>query len=698
MIDVNSILQENEYRKAEKAKEYDPISGLNCCGERFAIIVPEKKPYTFYLPIEMKDLKAIKLLQTYGSITEVLKNETKSRKPKEDEIDFFWYKICEERYKYDFEFYAVSCCWIIDKETANYIRFKPNPAQRMLIRALEKQRLEGRQINIIILKAKQMGFTTLIQMYMQWIQIVLKKNWNSAICAHELTAAINIRSMYDNSIRMMPPVGGEKKTICSFGGTTNIKQIPERGCRITVGTAQNPESIRSQDLKMIHLSEMAFYPETIGNNPELLESSMISSLTDGQNTMVIRESTANGVGNYFYNQWQKAKRGETAYEPIFAPWFMIDLYSEPFEDNKFYLHNGKKKKGTVADFILTLNDYERNLWNNYKLCTLENLNWRRMKASTMPNESKMRQEYPSDDIEAFQDSGNPVFKAEEIEALRKDCKPPQVVGVLSSKCSPALAITDPQRRSEILMDLSFVPDKEATNAVLYGTEKDRIKKGENKLHVWVMPDTSIKVKNRYVVSFDPQKGLSDSADYGVIKVFDRYWMMHGEGVEVVALFYGHIDKDITIWIAAQIAKWYNNALLVVESNTYDSDIKEDDTEFIFETIKQYYGNLYSRTPTDKIQEGVPVKYGFNTNRKTKPTLIETFTAVVREKGYTERDHETLNEARVFEYKPDGSTGAKGSNHDDRLMATMIGIYVCYKLPLPSLVVPKEIISTKKIVW
>jgi hypothetical protein len=162
-------------------------------------------------------------------------------------------------------------------------------------------------------------------------------------------------------------------------------------------------------------------------------------------------------------------------------------------------------------------------------------------------------------------------------------------------------------------------------------------------------------------------------------------MAHGGGPEVVALFYGHIDKDITIWIAAQVAKFYNNALLVVESNVYDSGLdvgKEEEAEFIFDMIADFYPNLYSRTPAEKIMEGYPAKYGFRTDKNTKPMLISHFSGVIREKGYEERDEETINEGRVFENKPNGKTGAKEGQHDDRIMCTMIGLYVCYKLPLP----------------
>lgn len=161
--------------------------------------------------------------------------------------------------------------------------------------------------------------------------------------------------------------------------------------------------------------------------------------------------------------------------------------------------------------------------------------------------------------------------------------------------------------------------------------------------------------------------------------------MCGGKPEVVAEWRGQIDKDITIWIAAQIAKYYNNALLVVESNTYDTTIKEDDNEFIFDTIAEYYDNLYSRTPADQIRDGIPAKYGFNTNKSTKPMIIANYVVMLREKGYVERNGAALDEARVYEQKQNGSFGAKDGKHDDILMTRMIGCYICYELPIPAII-------------
>ena len=57
---------------------------------------------------------------------------------------------------------------------------------------------------------------------------------------------------------------------------------------------------------------------------------------------------------------------------------------------------------------------------------------------------------------------------------------------------------------------------------------------KNSLKVWVMPDASEKVRDRYVVVIDVGKGKSDAADNSDVVVFDRYWQKDGGVPEVAA--------------------------------------------------------------------------------------------------------------------------------------------------------------------
>jgi len=57
-------------------------------------------------------------------------------------------------------------------------------------------RTAGKPIRLILLKARQWGGSTLVQIYMAWIQLVHCRNWNSVICAHLKESAANIKGMY----------------------------------------------------------------------------------------------------------------------------------------------------------------------------------------------------------------------------------------------------------------------------------------------------------------------------------------------------------------------------------------------------------------------------------------------------------------------------------------------------------------------
>src|SRR5690606_34726975 len=83
------------------------------------------------------------------------------------------------RLTHDFEFWASTTVRIKPKEGGDFIPFILNKPQRKLLAKLESQRLADKPIRQIILKARQWGGSTLVQIYMAWIQLRHKTNWNS---------------------------------------------------------------------------------------------------------------------------------------------------------------------------------------------------------------------------------------------------------------------------------------------------------------------------------------------------------------------------------------------------------------------------------------------------------------------------------------------------------------------------------------
>jgi hypothetical protein len=206
-----------------------------------------------------------------------------------------------------------------------------------------------------------------------------------------------------------------------------------------------------------------------------------------------------------------------------------------------------------------------------------------------------------------------------------------------------------------------------------------------------LPNEPDHVTNRYLVVVDIG-GRSNSADWSVIVVFDRLFMVDGGKPSVVAQWYGHIDIDILAWKAAQIASLYDNALLVIESNTLETHDRErqvdgDQSLFILNLIKDVYPNLYARKQSEEdIRTSQPRKYGFHTNVATKPMIISTLTKVIREGAYVERDVRCCDEYNTYERRQNGSFGAIVGKHDDLLMTRAIGLHICYReMDMPSIV-------------
>ncbi len=687
-MNPSAIKKKNAERRACLNEDYNQVTGVGCNGERFLFSLSDSPIGDIWIPVEMKDIEAVRILSAAGSIYSWLDGMSVGEEERGELFFQTWTAFCELRMDYDFEYFAYSAETIKDKITGSPGSFCLNRGQRKLLNSLENMRKGGLPIRVILLKARQWGGSTLTQMYMYWVQVKLRMNWNSVICAHTRDAAINIRAMYKLCVDEMSPLNGEVYDITPFEGAVNVKQIEKRGCRITVGSAESPESVRSQDVKMAHFSEVAYYPKTANTNAKQLVTSIVSSIPLQPYTMVVYESTANGVGDFFHSEYVRAHEGLSSYEAVFVSWFENgDLYTSEFE-GFYYDHNGRRQKGGADEFIGEMSDYELNLFSAHEDVTLEHLNWYRQMKSQL--EDDMQKEYPSDWIEAFQHSGEMAFRADDIEKLRDGCSvPPIAVGVMTADGDAAMSKMGNIPMRSLVSGVRFVEDGSLLDIACSRSMDAKVKerKLNNKLLIWSHPEKGLAVKRRYIVVFDPARGVTGGADWGVIVVLDRYWRMYGGKTEVVAEWRGHADKDIAAWTAVQIAKYYDDALLVIESNTFDSDYrKEDDTEFILKTISDYYGNLYSRTDATKVKEGAPLKYGFHTNKTTKPAIISDYVSTLREGSYIERSSRTLDQARVYERKENGSYGSKEGFHDDDLITRMIGLYVDFReLRLPELV-------------
>lgn len=644
------IVKENLERLKKIRRPYSQITGQGSVAvERVRFVQYDFPVKELWLPAEFAATGFCRSIMALGMrryIVEVMKTGYSRRLE-----NLLYIEFCRERMKHDFEFWAYMCAKISPKGGGADISFSLNRAQReYYLPVLERLRTEGKPIDVILLKARQWGGSTLTQIYMLWIQLVHRKNWNSVICGDVESQSNIVCGMISKVISNYPSwaSGGKKVETRPYEGSSKTRVISSSGCMYSVGSAQKPDSLRSQNISMAHLTEVGIWKATKGKKPEDLVQSIFGSVVSGPYTMKVLESTAKGVGNYFHRTWLSAKAGKNNFTPAFIPWFVIDLYSEKMEYKDYF------------GFIATMDEYEHFLFSIG--ATLEAIAWYRKKKTEITEEWRMCSEYPSTAEEAFQSTGRRFFPIRYVQNARSTCVEPSFFGEFHG---------DDDKGPNAFSHLEF-------------RKMQNTKDGDGVLWVWCLPDAAEDYRDRYVVSVDIG-GVGDDADYSSIKVLDRLPMCDGGVPEVVAEWHGHIEHDLLIWKAAQIAYAYGEALLVVESNTLETEGTEGDNfEYVLDEIVDYYPNLYSRTSSEQIRQGAPVKYGFHTNVSTKPLVLNFLKACMRDMLYIERCMDSTFEMDNFEIKEDGkTTGAVEGNHDDRVMSTAICVYVAYKMPLPS---------------
>lgn len=685
--EVIEILKENDKRNADVYQKFDPISGIGSIGERVEVLIDGFPLETQCIPVEMLSIPLVKLLIKCGSIIKFLTEELEVEYSEEDRL-----KVIEQfvrlRCRYDFAFWAALYVYIKNKGGGDDVLFRLTRPQRKFVERLEKLRKANKPIRIVLLKARQWGGSTTSQLYMAWLQLIHKVGLNSLIIAHQGAGSDEIKDMFDRMIKAYPitmlyklgeTYNENESKLVGVGHSGSIHRVPQRNCKIKIGTAERPDSCRGGDYNLVHLSEVGLWKTTDGKKPEDIVRSACSGILLKPYTMIVYESTANGTGNFFQREYDAAKRGTSQFEAMFVSWFDIEQYSLSFENENekadFAVWLWKNRNnGSASSARAESGKYLWWLWEQG--ATLEAINWYVQERAKYNEHAPMASEYPSDDVEAFVHSGERVFDKYKVDEFRASCKPPKYIGDVYA---------DGDSGKDALKNLRFAED---TQGLLW---------------IWDLPEIDDKeiVTNRYLTIVDIG-GRSKKADWSVILVIDRLFMLDGDRPEVVAQWYGHIDMDILAWKAAQIAAFYDNSLLVIESNTLETHDKErqvdgDLSHFILNQIKDVYPNLYARKQTeDEIREGLPRKYGFHTNVATKPMIISTLIKVIREHLYTERDERCLDEYVVYEKKQNGAFGAIIGKHDDLLMTRAIGLHICFfEMPIPTIVMRVNMRVPKK---
>ena len=467
----------------------------------------------------------------------------------------------------------------------------------------------------IILKARQMGFTTYIAARM-FKDTICTPNTHSMMIAQDEVNAKRIfqiiKRYYDNLPPFLKPVATSDST-----SELNWGSI---GSSFFVGWAGSKKIGRGGTLNNVHASEAAFWE----NAGEIVAGLMQSVPEDGN---IFIESTANGVGNYFQEEYNAAEEGDSVFSPRFFPWFTEPTYRAKF------LANGKEFFITEEEeYLAELYglDQEQLIWRRNKIMEL-----RRAQSGGESELGTFVQEYPSNAHEAFISSGATFFDTKFIDA--------EIIPNLTTPLE-----TSPPPQYKLLKRIQNEP--------------------HSKFEIFERPLTG----HKYILSADTAEGLNHDgkADFCSADVID--FSTH----EQVGHIRGKWEPHEYAGILAELGTWYNMGLIVVERNNHGHSVLNSlINHYSYPLQEKDCSGVYLHSeydPTKKKQP--PAKPGFPTNVKTKALAINSITELVFDAGLKINSRGTANELRNFCKLPGGRWGCI-IGHDDCVMSLAVGCAV-----------------------
>ena len=517
----------------------------------------------------------------------------------------------------------------IKKKDTEVALLKINQPQQKFYDVLKRQSEAGKPMRVIILKARQMGFSTLTEAIL-FKRTATRANVTSGIIAHKDDATTNLFNMSKLYLQELPEqlkpetrASNAKEIIFDNRTGTGLRS------KIKCMTAGGDGVGRSDTFQNLHLSEVSSW-----NNAKEILDGLLQAVPNKPDTLVVIESTAKGY-DYFKELWDKACAGENDFEPLFCAWWELDEYRMP------------------ADNIV-LTEEEKELKKLYSLDN-EQIAWRRwcIRNNCGGDINTFKQEYPACPEEAFLASGECIFD--------KD--------IVISQIERNRPLISGWKRGEFEYKKTILPVRNANGEVV-ATEKRIsdicfVEKENGLITIHEEPQVrtnkqgEITEMRQYSIGGDTA-GLGD--DYYTAKVVGN------DNLQTAATLHKQrIDEDKYADQLYCLGWYYHWALIGIETNYSYVPTRE--------LAELNYPNLYQRERLDTTYKEMQKVLGFETNKTTKQVILQALIVAVRDNPATECDINTLKEMLTFVRKENGKQEAQEGYHDDLVMAKAIANFV-----------------------
>lgn len=486
-------------------------------------------------------------------------------------------------------------------------------AQRPYIAEIQRQYNQGKPVRIIVLKARQLGISTATEACL-FLWCFFHRGSNGLVLSYEDGQAQELFQMTKTYWDKWPH---HHLYTLQYSTKRQLRWL-ETGSQIRVATAKNAGGVRGSTVHALHASEVAFWAD-----PDTLWTGMKQTIPNRHKTIVVLESTANGIGNFFHNTWLSAQEGESEFVPMFFPWFLHPAYRmETTINTKLELDADERRYLRLFLQPVALGDgFSAPLTIDQ---AYQCIAWRRWGIVNQANGDLLNfmQEYPATDDEAFISTGKPIFSPLKL----KECFDEQ-------KGITGRLYRDGVGRVQFIDD----PAGEFT--------------------VYKRPGR-VRRTDRFFVSGDPSETVA--GDPACIQVLDR------KTLEQVAVWHGrttgvHFAREMIL-----VGNFYHHAMLCPE-------VEGGGQACMGALTVSGYDNLWLDKRPDRIKSSATV-YGWSTNWHRKQWCIGFLQRLVVDCSLTLHDRKTYNQMQRYVQHENGEWGNADANiHDDSVMALAIGV-------------------------
>ena len=503
----------------------------------------------------------------------------------------------------------------IKTKAGELVKFKLNRIQQKVLAKIRSIMAKNKPVRLWILKARQTGISTLVEAII-YAFTSQRKATNSLVVADDIDGAnyiFGMQKLFQETLynHLKPQIKHSNEKKLEFEKTHS---------QVLIDTSDNLNAGRKFTFRTVHLSEVAYFKD--------LRSLMLGlnqSVPNLPNTMIIGETTANGIGNQFYDEWISCQNGYSDWETLFIPWFDVEEYSTPLEGGQLYPIEGinfatptEKEKFLVDEKLLK---------DRYTLAN-EQVNWRRWCIVNNCNKSvqSFNQEYPDSPETAFISTGDLFFNKEALKTQKIE------------KSKAVGNIVQEEGRHIFREDATGL------------------------FNIYELPQRG----SQYVVAADPAEGL-EHGDKSAGLVLDKH------SNKTVCTYNHNIAPDRFAEDLIKLGHFYNDSIIACENKGYGYAVNQD--------LYKNYGKVYRKVRTKKGFNEPTLDLGWNTNSASRPQMLAQLAEEIANGSTDLIDRDLIQQCWTFVNNPKrGQPEAEKGKCDDLVLTRSIAGQVRLEQP------------------